>query len=126
MKKKAIVLGVFIFLLCVVCCVLFVNHTTPIISCVPNDNKTVLEVKTNNATLDYITLKYDNGILQCEDRSNYTLQIKAEGIEYISVYYTDYKGEQHSTDFEIVISQYNSIAISKLNGLGQQVDFKTY
>lgn len=55
MKKKAIVLGVFIFLFFAVCCVLFINHTTPMISCVPNDNKTVLEVIANNATIDSIT-----------------------------------------------------------------------
>ena len=77
------------------------------------------------ATIDEIALKYNNGILQVEQGSQ-LLSIHGEGVEYVRVYYTNRKNIQRFVDFEIVVSQYNTVSITKYNSVGQQVDYNAY
>ena len=95
------------------------------VSCVPNEDNSAVQMIAQNATIDEITLKYNNGILQVEPESK-QLSINDKGVEYIRVHYTDRNNNQHHVDFEIVVSEYNAISVSKLNAVGQQIEFHTY
>ena len=54
------------------------------------------------------------------------MSIHGEGVEYVRVYYTNRKNIQRFVDFEIVVSQYNTVSITKYNSVGQQVDYNAY
>ena len=95
------------------------------VSCVPNEDNSFVQMIAKNATIDEITLKYNNGILQVEPESK-QLSINDKGVEYVRVHYTDRNNNQHYVDFEIVVSEYNAISVSKLNALGQQIEYHTY
>ncbi|MCD8086128.1 MAG: hypothetical protein LUF28_07385 [Clostridiales bacterium] len=95
------------------------------VSCVPDEDNSAVQMIAKHAAIDEITLKYDNGILQVEQGLQ-LLSIHGEGVEYVRVYYTDRKSTRHYVDFEIVVSEYNAISVSKLNALGQQTEYHTY
>ena len=99
-----------------------------VVSCVPNESKTAIQITAKNALIEDVVLKYNSGFLEAENEKN-LFRITAEGMEYVRVYYSDTKNFQDYVDFEVVVSQYKNIriiSISKLNGLGLQVSFHTY
>ena len=79
------------------------------VSCVPNEDNSAVQMIAQNATIDEITLKYNNGILQVEPESK-QLSINDKGVEYIRVHYTNRNNNQHYVDFDIVVSEYNAMA----------------
>ena len=60
------------------------------------------------------------------EQGSQLLSIHGEGVEYVRVYYTNRKNIQRFVDFEIVVSQYNTVSITKYNSVGQQVDYNAY
>ncbi len=102
-----------------------INQFEDTVSCIPNEDKSAVQLISKYVTIDEIALKYNNGVLQVEQGLQ-VLSIHGKGAEYIRVYYTDRKSTQHHVDFEIVVSEYNAISVSKLNALGQQIEFHTY
>lgn len=93
--------------------------------CVPNEENLSIQIVAENAEINGISLKYNNGLLRLDEGAQ-TLTINGEGTEYIRVYYIDCNNRQHYLDFEIVVSEGNAISISKLNALGQQIEYHTY
>ena len=125
MKRKKLLYVVFGLLVAAVGIFILINQFEATVSCVPNEDNSAVQVITRNATIDEIALKYNNGLLQVEQGLQ-LLSIHGEGVEYVSVYYTDRKSTQYHVDFEIVVSEYNAISVSKLNAVGQQIEFHTY
>lgn len=93
--------------------------------CIPNDNKSAVQITAKNVTIEEITLKYNSGVLHPEENSQ-LLSINDVGVEYVRVYYRDHSNNQSHVEFEIVVSEFNAVSITKLNALGQQIDFHTY
>lgn len=93
--------------------------------CIPNKDNSRIQISAQAGTIDNVRLKYNSGILQLEDQS-WILNVKDNGVEYVRVHYTDSENNQHFIDFEIVISEPNSVCISKLNELGQQIEYNVY
>ncbi len=125
MKNKKFPIYIIIIVFVLLCGSIYMRYTSASILCIPNENRTRIDVIAENATITEIALKYDNGILHINDEET-SLQINSEGTEYIRVYYLDRSKGQHYVDFEIVISQYHSITISEMNALGQQVNYHNY
>ena len=123
-RKKYVVLFLVLSVIALLSLVL-IRQATPSVSCVPNEDNSAVQITVKNAKIGEITLKYNNGILQTEQGSQ-LLSIHGEGVEYVRVYYTNRKNIQRFVDFEIVISQYNTVSITKFNSVGQQVDYNAY
>ena len=84
--------------------------------CIPNDNKSTVYITAKNVTIEEITLKYDNGVL-CPEQNLELLHINNVGVEYVRVYYRDHNNNRTHVDFEIVVSEFNAVSITKLNAL---------
>lgn len=125
MKCKKTLYVVVAFLMTVFGIFMLINHFEATVSCVPNEDNSAIQMITKYVTIDEIDLKYNNGILQVEQGLQ-LLSIHSEGVEYVRVYYTDRNSTKHHVDFEIVISENNAIGVSKLNALGQQIEYHTY
>ncbi len=125
MKCKKTLYVVVAFLMTVFGIFMLINHFEATVSCVPNENNSAIQMISKYVTIDEIDLKYNNGILQVEQGLQ-LLSIHSEGVEYVRVYYTDRNSTKHHVDFEIVISENNAIGVSKLNALGQQIEYHTY
>ncbi len=104
---------------------MLMNQFKATVSCVPNEDHSAVQLIAKYAAIDEIDLKYNDGILQVEQGLQ-LLSIHGEGVEYVRVYYTDRKRTQRHVDFEIVISENNAIGVSKLNAIGQQIEYHTY
>ncbi len=125
LKRKKLLYVFFGFLVTAFGIFMLINQFEATVSCVPNEDNSAVQMIAKYATIDEIALKYNNGILQVEQGSQ-LLSIHGEGVEYVRVYYTDRKSTQHHVEFEIVVSEYNTISVSKLNALGQQIEYHTY
>lgn len=98
--------------------VLFQWRAAPDISCVPNEERTQLEVISKNAVIEQISLKYDNGFLKLVDQNDHTLDMMGEsGMEYICVAYKDIWGKRGNLYFEVSLSSPGALIIAKLKQL---------
>ena len=61
------------------------------VSCVPNEERTAIRLIAQNAQIDAITLKYDDGFLQLKQETG-ELSIRGCGTEYVRIDYLDRSG----------------------------------
>lgn len=94
------------------------------VSCVPNEERTAIRLIVQNAQIDAITLKYDDGFLQLKQETG-ELSIRGCGTEYVRIDYLDRSGEQHHTDFKIDASAH-SLLIARLNAAGIEEASRAY
>ena len=94
------------------------------VSCVPNEERTAICLIAQNAQIDAITLKYDDGFLQLKQETG-ELSIRGCGTEYVRIDYLDRSGERHHTDFKIDASA-NSLLIARLNAAGIEEASRAY
>lgn len=94
------------------------------VSCVPNEERTAIRLIVQNAQIDAITLKYDDGFLQLKQETG-ELSIRGCGTEYVRIDYLDRSGERHHTDFKIDASA-NSLLIARLNAAGIEEASRAY
>lgn len=94
------------------------------VSCVPNEERTAIRLIAQNAQIDAITLKYDDGFLQLKQETG-ELSIRGCGTEYVRIDYFDRSGERHHTDFKIDASA-NSLLIARLNAAGIEEASRAY
>ena len=94
------------------------------VSCVPNEERTAICLIAQNAQIDAITLKYDDGFLQLKQETG-ELSIRGCGTEYVRIDYLDRSGEQYHTDFKIDASA-NSLLIARLNAAGIEEASRAY
>ena len=94
------------------------------ISCVPNEERTAIRLVAQNAQIDAVTLKYDDGFLQLKQETG-ELSIRGCGTEYVRIDYLDRSGERYHTDFKIDASA-NSLLIARLNAAGIEEESRAY
>ena len=94
------------------------------VSCVPNEERTAIRLIAQNAQIDAITLKYDDGFLQLKQETG-ELSIRGCGTEYVRVDYLDRSGERYHTDFKIDASEH-SLLIARLNAAGIEEESRAY
>ena len=94
------------------------------VSCVPNEERTAIRLIAQNAQIDAITLKYDDGFLQLKQETG-ELSIRGCGTEYVRIDYLDCSGERHHTDFKIDASVH-SLLIARLNAAGIEEASRAY
>ena len=94
------------------------------VSCVPNEERTAIRLVAQNAQIDAITLKYDDGFLQLEQETG-ELSIRGCGTEYVRIDYLDRSGERYHTDFKIDASAH-SLFIARLNAAGLEEESRAY
>ena len=94
------------------------------VSCVPNEERTAICLIVQNAQIDAITLKYDDGFLQLKQETG-ELSIRGCGTEYVRIDYLDCSGERHHTDFKIDASAH-SLLIARLNAAGIEEASRAY
>ncbi len=94
------------------------------VSCVPNEERTAICLVAQNAQIDAVTLKYDDGFLQLKQETG-EMSIRGCGTEYVRIDYLDRSGEQYHTDFKIDASA-NSLLIARLNAAGIEEESRAY
>ena len=94
------------------------------VSCVPNEERTAIRFVVQNAQIDAVTLKYDDGFLQLKQETG-ELSIRGCGTEYVRIDYLDRSGERYHTDFKIDASA-NSLLIARLNAAGIEEASRAY
>ena len=94
------------------------------VSCVPNEERTALCLFAQNAQIDAVTLKYDDGFLQHKQETG-EMSFRGCGTEYVRIDYLDRSGEQYHTDFKIDASA-NSLLIARLNAAGIEEESRAY
>ena len=94
------------------------------VSCVPNEERTAIRFVVQNAQIDAVTLKYDDGFLQLKQETG-ELSIRGCGTEYVRIDYLDRSGERHYTDFKIDASAH-SLLIARLNAAGIEEESYAY
>lgn len=94
------------------------------VSCVPNEERTAICLVAQNAQIDAVTLKYDDGFLQLKQETG-EMSIRGCGTEYVRIDYLDRSGERYHTDFKIDASA-NSLLIARLNAAGIEEASRAY
>ena len=94
------------------------------VSCIPNEERTAIRLVAQNAQIDAVTLKYDDGFLQLKQETG-ELSIRGYGTEYVGIDYLDRSGERRHTDFKIDASA-NSLLIARLNAAGIEEESRAY
>ena len=94
------------------------------VSCIPNEERTAIRLVAQNAQIDAVTLKYDDGFLQLKQETG-ELSIRGYGTEYVVIDYLDRSGERRHTDFKIDASA-NSLLIARLNAAGIEEESRAY
>ena len=94
------------------------------VSCVPNEERTAICLVAQNAQIDAVTLKYDDGFLQLKQETG-EMSIRGCGTEYVRIDYLDRSGERHHTDFKIDASAH-SLLIARLNAAGIEEESRAY
>lgn len=94
------------------------------VSCVPNEERTAICLVAQNAQIDAVTLKYDDGFLQLKQETG-EMSIRGCGTEYVRIDYLDRSGERYHTDFKIDASA-NSLLIARLNAAGIEEESRAY
>ena len=94
------------------------------VSCVPNEERTAICLVAQNAQIDAVTLKYDDGFLQLKQETG-EMSIRGCGTEYVGIDYLDRSGERRHTDFKIDASAH-SLFIARLNAAGIEEESRAY
>lgn len=94
------------------------------VSCVQNEERTAICLVAQNAQIDAVTLKYDDGFLQLKQETG-EMSIRGCGTEYVRIDYLDRSGERYHTDFKIDASA-NSLLIARLNAAGIEEESRAY
>ena len=94
------------------------------VSCVPNEERTAICLVAQNAQIDAVTLKYDDGFLQLKQETG-EMSIRGCGTEYVRIDYLDRSGERYHTDFKIDASAH-SLLIARLNAAGIEEESRAY
>ena len=124
MKRRKRLYAILSLLVLIFCAFALMKQGEAKVSCVPNEERTAIRFVAQNAQIDAITLKYDDGFLQLE-RETGELSIRGCGTEYVRIDYLDRSGERHHTDFKIDASA-NSLLIARLNAAGIEEESRAY
>ena len=124
MKRRKRLYAILSLLALIFCAFALMKQGEAEVSCVPNEERTAIRLIAQNAQIDAVTLKYDDGFLQLE-RETGELSIRGCGTEYVRIDYLDRSGERHHTDFKIDASAH-SFLIARLNAMGIEEESRAY
>ena len=124
MKRRKRLYAILSLLVLIFCAFALMKQGEAKVSCVPNEERTAIRLVAQNAQIDAVTLKYDDGFLQLE-RETGELSIRGCGTEYVRIDYLDRSGGRRHTDFKIDASAH-SLLIARLNAAGIEEESRAY
>ena len=124
MKRRKRLYAILSLLVLIFCAFALMKQGEAKVSCVPNEERTAIRLVAQNAQIDAVTLKYDDGFLQLE-RETGELSIRGCGTEYVRIDYLDRSGGRRHTDFKIDASAH-SLLIARLNAMGIEEESRAY